>query len=196
MFLIPFHGPADIAASWFTSRETGAPFGFEFIPQCTFRDFNFGPKSSLPRTEDRRGPPRPRSRSGSVGIAAPSRSTPGVRTTAGRTRRTALSYGSRSLRGTAETDVFLMRGFDTEAIRIVIPVVGDADDDDLKSFVAAINLGMRRHFAGKVDHIRSTIFQAQLDGMTTVRSLYLRLPSPAVGRICARSGSTRKPCGR
>ena len=66
-----------------------------------------------------------------------------------------------------------MRKFDTEAIRIVIPVVGDADDDDLKSFVAAINLGMRRHFAGKVDHIRSTIFRAQLNGMTTVRSLYL-----------------------
>jgi DEAD/DEAH box helicase domain-containing protein len=69
--------------------------------------------------------------------------------------------------------VFLMRGFDTEAIRIVIPVVGEADDDDLKSFVAAINLGMRRHFAGKVDHVRSTVFEAQLDGMTTVRSLYL-----------------------
>jgi DEAD/DEAH box helicase domain-containing protein len=66
-----------------------------------------------------------------------------------------------------------MRKFATEAIRIVIPVVGDADNDDLKSFVAAINLGMRNHFAGKVDHIRSTIFQAQLDGMTTVRSLYL-----------------------
>jgi len=66
-----------------------------------------------------------------------------------------------------------MRKFDTEAIRIVIPVVGDADDDDLKSFVAAINLGMRRHFAGKVDHIRSTIFQAQLNGMTKIRSLYL-----------------------
>jgi DEAD/DEAH box helicase domain-containing protein len=72
-----------------------------------------------------------------------------------------------------EAGVFLMRKFDTEAIRIVIPVVGDADDDDLKSFVAAINLGMRRHFAGKVDHIRSTVFQAQLNGMTTVRSLYL-----------------------
>ena len=77
------------------------------------------------------------------------------------------------LREQWETGVFLMRKFDTEAIRIVIPVVGDADDDDLKSFVAAINLGMRRHFAGKVDHIRSTIFQAQLNGMTTVRSLYL-----------------------
>ena len=72
-----------------------------------------------------------------------------------------------------ETEVFLMRRFSTEAIRIVIPVVGDADDDDLKSFVAAINLGMRRHFAGKLDHIRSTVFEAQLDGMTTVRSLYL-----------------------
>ena len=72
-----------------------------------------------------------------------------------------------------ETSVFLMRKFDTEAIRIVIPVVGDAEDDDLKSFVAGINLGMRRHFAGKVDHLRSTVFAARLDGMTTVRSLYL-----------------------
>jgi len=72
-----------------------------------------------------------------------------------------------------ETGAFLMRKFDTEAIRIVIPVVGEADDDDLKSFVAAINLGMRRHFAGKVDHLRSTVFAARLDGMTTVRSLYL-----------------------
>ena len=72
-----------------------------------------------------------------------------------------------------ETSVFLMRKFETEAIRIVIPVVGEADEDDLKSFVAGINLGMRRHFAGKVDHLRSTIFAARLDGMTTVRSLYL-----------------------
>jgi DEAD/DEAH box helicase domain-containing protein len=54
-----------------------------------------------------------------------------------------------------------------------IPVAGQMEDDDAKSFVAGINLGMRRYFAGKVDHIRSTVVEAQLDGIATVRSLYL-----------------------
>jgi DEAD/DEAH box helicase domain-containing protein len=76
-------------------------------------------------------------------------------------------------RDTWEAEVFLMRKFETETIRIVVPVVGEADDDDIKSFVAAINLGMRKHFAGKVDHIRSTVVEAQLDGLAAVRSLFL-----------------------
>ena len=42
-----------------------------------------------------------------------------------------------------------MRRFNTEAIRVVIPVVGELEDDDVKSFIAGINLGMRKHFAGK-----------------------------------------------
>jgi hypothetical protein len=38
--------------------------------------------------------------------------------------------------------------------------MGEASDDDIKSFVAGIYLGMRTHFAGKVDHIRSTVVEA------------------------------------
>lgn len=171
--LMPFHNPEDIATSWFTSRDTGTPFGFEFIPYCTFRDFNFGPKSTLPGPKiagDRR-PAQPfRICRHCGGLQKPPRD-PEDRGTHPSNCRTVRETDLP--RDRWETDVFLMRGFDTEAIRIVIPVVGDADDDDLKSFVAAINLGMRRHFAGKVDHIRSTVFAAQLDGMTTVRSLYL-----------------------
>lgn len=171
--LMPFHGPEDITTSWFTSGETGTPFGFEFLPRCTFRDFNFGAKSALPGPQiagERRlaqpfricrhcgslqGPPRGEDDSGTHPLSCLVM------------RESGLS------RDQWETEVFLMRKFDTEAVRIVIPVVVDADNDDLKSFVAAINLGMRRHFAGKVDHIRSTIFEARLSGMTTVRSLYL-----------------------
>ncbi|WP_297778207.1 DEAD/DEAH box helicase [uncultured Roseovarius sp.] len=171
--LMPFHGPEDIATSWFTSRESGPPFGFEFIPHCTFRDFNFGPKAAVP------GPKI----AGDNRSAQPFRICRHCGTLQNRPRgeddrgthppNCLVSLEPELARDRWETDVFLMRGFDTEAIRIVIPVVGEADDDDLKSFVAAINLGMRRHFAGKVDHIRSTIFEARLDGMATVRSLYL-----------------------
>jgi DEAD/DEAH box helicase domain-containing protein len=171
--LMPFHGPEDIATSWFTSRDNGAPFGFEFLPHCTFRDFNFGPKSTLPgpRIAGERRPAQPFQICRHCGsLQKPARG----EDDRGTHPPNCLVMRDKELpRDRWETGVFLMRKFDTEAIRIVIPVVGDADDDDLKSFVAAINLGMRRHFAGKVDHIRSTIFQAQLNGMTTVRSLYL-----------------------
>lgn len=171
--LIPFHKSEDIAASWFTSRETGTPFGFEFLPHCTFRDFNFGAKSALPgpKIAGERRPAQPFQICRHCGsLQGPPRDE-GDR---GTHPPNCLVMRDQELpRDRWETGVFLMRKFDTEAIRIVIPVVGDADNDDLKSFVAAINLGMRRHFAGKVDHIRSTIFEAQLNGMTKVRSLYL-----------------------
>ena len=171
--LLPFHGPEHIHTSWFTSRENGAPFGFEFLPHCTFRDFNFGPKSTFPgpKIAGEKRPAQPFlicRHCGTLQKPAKDEADCGTHPPSCKViRETALA------REKWETGVFLMRNFDTEAIRIVIPVVGEADDDDLKSFVAAINLGMRRHFAGKVDHLRSTIFAAQLDGMTTVRSLYL-----------------------
>ena len=171
--LMPFHQPEDIISSWFTSRDSGAPFGFEFLPQCTFRDFNFGPKSALlgPRIAGENRPAQPFRICRHCGsLQKPPR---------GEDDRGTHPPNCKVMREPDlarvqwETEVFLMRRFDTEAIRIVIPVVGEADDNDLKSFVAAINLGMRRHFAGKVDHLRSTVFAAHLDGMTTVRSLYL-----------------------
>lgn len=171
--LMPFHGPEDIATSWFTSRDLGAPFGFEFIPHCTFRDFNFGSKSTLPgpRIAGERRSAQPFRICRNCGtLQKPSRGDDDRGT---HPPSCLVAREPELARDRWETGAFLMRGFKTEAIRIVIPVVGEADDDDLKSFVAAINLGMRRHFAGKVDHIRSTIFEAQLDGMTAVRSLYL-----------------------
>nr|CAD6609853.1 hypothetical protein RTCK_02220 [Rhizobium sp. TCK] len=171
--LMPFHRPEDIATSWFTSRENDAPFGFEFLPHCTFRDFNFGAKSTLPgpRIAGERRPAQPFRICKHCGSL---QTPPRGEDHRGSHPPNCLVMRDQDLpRDQWETGIFLMRKFDTEAIRIVIPVVGDADDDDLKSFVAAINLGMRRHFAGKVDHIRSTIFQAQLNGMASIRSLYL-----------------------
>ena len=171
--LMPFHGPEDIVSSWFTSRDSGTPFGFEFLPHCTFRDFNFGPKSAFPgpRIAGDNRPAQPFRICRHCGtLQKPPRGEDDRGTHPPNCR---VMREPDLARDRWESGVFLMRKFDTEAIRIVIPVVGEADDDDLKSFVAAINLGMRRHFAGKVDHLRSTIFAAQLDGMTTVRSLYL-----------------------
>ena len=171
--LIPFHGPKHDAPSWFTNPDDGAPFGFEFLPNCTFRDFNFGSKSTFP------GPMI----AGEIRQAQPFRICrhcgtlqKGPRGGDDRGKHPPNCKVARDPDLTPdewEAKVFLMREFETEGIRIVIPVFGEADDNDLKSFVAAIDLGMRRYFGGKVDHLRSTVFAAHLDGMTTVRSLYL-----------------------
>ncbi|MBX2831457.1 MAG: DEAD/DEAH box helicase [Rhodospirillales bacterium] len=171
--LMPFHGPEHIALSWFTAQETGTPFGVEFIPNCAFRDFNFGPKSAFPGPRiagDHRSSQPFRLCRYCGTVQKPSRNEDDRGTHPPSCK---VSRDQELSRDKWETDVFLMRSFNTEAIRILIPVVGDADDDDLKSFVAAINLGMRQHFAGKVDHIRSAIYEARLDGLATVRSLYL-----------------------
>lgn len=171
--LMPFHGPKDITSSWFTNPDKGTPFGFEFLPHCTFRDFNFGAKSTYPgpKIAGEVRPARPFQickHCGTLQKPQKNSNNPGKHTPNCKVMRE-----PDIARDSWETSVFLMRKFDTEAIRIVIPVAGKANDNDLKSFAAAVNLGMRRHFEGKVDHLRSTVFTAQLDGMVTVRSLYL-----------------------
>ena len=171
--MVPFYGPDRIKTSWYADGgNTTTPFGFEFVAPVAFRDFNFGIRATGPvgpriAGQDRNSHPfricrhcgivqRPPRGDGDVGQHQP--------------RCQVLRQDGEALRDSWEALVFLMRKFETETIRMV---VGDASDDDIKSFVAAINLGMRVHFAGKVDHIRSTVVEAQLDGLATVRSLFL-----------------------
>lgn len=172
--MVPSYGPEDIAASWFTREDAGTPFGFEFISSCTFRDFNFGRKTPIrlgPRIAGDLRPADPFRICRHCGTLQMGRADDGTAGTHPPRCRAVTEKGMP--RAQWETQVFLMRGFSTEAIRVVIPVIGDVNNDDIKSFVAGINLGMRRYFAGKVDHIRSAVVEAQLDGMTMVRSLFL-----------------------
>ncbi|MBT8904715.1 helicase [Lactobacillus delbrueckii subsp. bulgaricus] len=56
-----------------------------------------------------------------------------------------------------EECLFLFREFETEALRILIPVTA-MDAVNTESFVAAFMLGMSEHF-GNIDHLRTTISQ-------------------------------------
>lgn len=177
--VLPFFKPEAIEASWLAKGGGGsAPFGLEFISACEFRDFNFGETASAglgPRIageerrarafpicghcgrlqERRRRSPEAEEEIGDHQLRCPVLRTPAL------------------ARGDWEREVFLMRKFLTETIRIMIPVVGQADHDEIKSFVAAINLGMRRYFSGKVDHIRSVVVETRRDEMSRMRSLHL-----------------------
>lgn len=172
--MVPEYRNEDISAAWLSKDETAiAPFGYELISRCTFRDFNFGKRAD-----------------GSVGprIAGDKRASNPFKIC--KFCGTHQDYLKAEEQGEhppscevlknniTEQDQwlshsFLMRSFDTEAIRVIIPVVGELDNDAIKSFVAAINLGMKHYFAGRVDHIRSAVVEAQIDGLSKVRSLFL-----------------------
>jgi DEAD/DEAH box helicase domain-containing protein len=150
-----------------------APFGYEFISQCEFRDVNFGRKIDTPAGKTIAGEPRhsvPFRICRKCGCLQE-----GVREEEEKgTHQTRCEVPKRDLaRDAWEAAIYLMRRFATEAIRVVVPVVGRAEHDEIKSFVAGLELGMKRHFAGKVDHIRSAVIEERIDGDATVRSLYL-----------------------
>ena len=174
--MVPFYGPDEIEASWYAESENGSlPFGFEFIAPCAFRDFNFGVRAAAPvgpKISGQERSSRPFRICRHCGVSQKPQfddDDPGQH----QPRCQVLRVDGEILRENWEAKVFLMRKFSTESIRMVVPVFGEVNNDEIKSFVAAINLGMREHFAGKVDHIRSTVVEAQLDGVATVRSLFL-----------------------
>ena len=173
--LKPFYRLDEFDSSWFMTEdeETITPFGFEFIPGCKFRGFNYGARTSAmngPRIAGEKRRAKPFKICRYCGSLQEPCDKDGKGT---HPPNCPVDGDMDAIRDDWERKVFLMREFSTEAIRMVIPVAGEADNDDLKSFVAGVNLGMRCHFKGKVDHIRSTVVEEKLDGMATVRSLYI-----------------------
>ena len=53
-----------------------------------------------------------------------------------------------------------------------MPISALDSDKGVQSFIAGINLGLRLHFKGKVDHLRTTMLETKEDVITR-RYLYL-----------------------
>ena len=174
--IIPAYPESAIGAAWLTSSDVDlVPFGFEFISPCEFRDFNFGEKAGAPigpkiAGEERQSNAFPicshcgRLQNRFLGVDEPGEH---------QARCVVLKAPVPPPQDSWLSRIFLMRKFSTETMRIVVPVAGQATHDEIKSFVSGINLGMRRHFSGKVDHIRSVVVETQLDDRVMVRSLFL-----------------------
>ena len=137
---------------------TGTPFGFEYIQSATFREMNFGHHADQTEPTLVAGMELPRGgfricrRCGKVQPpSADSDATEHTRTCpAGRRRG-----GGSSTDTTAEC-IYLYREFESEAIRMLVPGVGGASADlNMHSFVAALELGLRRKFGGEIGHLRT-----------------------------------------
>ena len=146
------------------------PFGFEFLSKATFREINFGEKGEGGRTVTIAGVDMPRK-----GFS--------ICTYCGKVQnhngeiKHALTCTSRNQDSDKNfTDcVYLYREFSSEAIRILLPVTTfSGSDQKLHSFIAALQLGLRLYFRGRIDHLRTTVFEEPIPD-STIRKKYLLL---------------------
>lgn len=170
--LYPAYSNEDIGCAYAIETPTSlGPFGFEFVSQCEFRDLNFGPRAPgrMGRTvAGEQRPSRPFDICRECGKLQISRNLAD-----GDHQASCAASRGRQPRTQWLSQVYLMRRFRTEAMRIIVPTAGRADNDDNKSFVAAIELGLKGLFAGKVDHIHPAVIEERLESGARVRNLYL-----------------------
>ncbi|MDE0004556.1 MAG: DUF1998 domain-containing protein, partial [Rhodospirillaceae bacterium] len=131
----------------FASEHPGQPFGFEYVPSATFREMNFGRLDEQESPTAFAGEVMPRK-----GFSV-CRRCGGVQTGDGEVQHTATCSASG---GQSIADcLYLYREFKSEAVRMLIPAVADSVAEQRNSsFIAALELGLRRRFAGAVDHLR------------------------------------------
>jgi len=147
--------PAQVREAWRIGDGDPA-FGFEFIARVTFRDVNFG---ELART----GQP--------FKVAAQETARPGFKLCryCGKVQHPAGNHGEEAPQ-THSFDcpkhgsndplnllecLYLYREFESEALRILVPYTRNGVDERVvQSFMAAVQLGLKRRFGGKVDHLR------------------------------------------
>ena len=147
------------------------PFGFEYIDSATFREMNFGRLGDATQPTVFAGRELPR---GGFRIC---------RHCGTVQRRSAESFehtrncGARNDEsGEAIVDcLYLYREFSSEAIRMLLPISDVLGSEQrVASFIAALELGLRRRFRGSLDHIRAMTCDNALAGANEGRR-YLML---------------------
>lgn len=154
----------------YSLADAPLPFGFEYIRQCNFREVNFG--------EPREGQGQFRAaghdaRGGGFQICRHCGKIQGIKR-----RRNEPDHKPRCpAKDDDDTDdylkiAYLYREFPSEAIRILMPISALDADKGVQSFISGLNLGLRLHFEGKVDHLRTAMLEAS-EGLVTRRYLFL-----------------------
>ena len=169
------------------------PFGFEYIPSATFREMNFGRVGQQGQKTMFAGVELPRDgfricrRCGKVQGRREDEPVHARTCPAQHPARRARAAGSRSSAFGAvagadeggEGDIveclYLYRQFQSEAVRMLLPVsLALESERHVASFVAALELGLKRWFSGQIDHLRAMTSEYP-DAGTNTRRRYLML---------------------
>ena len=148
----------DIREAWRIKGES-LPFGFEFVSKVTFRDVNFGELSkpgmafkvadketTRPGFQLCRHCGKVQKSNRSNGNAAAQKHT-----------FDCTHYGSDKPESLLDC-LYLYREFHSEALRILVPYTKfGVDEQSTQSFMAALQLGLKKRFGGKVDHLRAVL---------------------------------------
>ncbi|WP_413167867.1 DUF1998 domain-containing protein [Capilliphycus salinus ALCB114379] len=71
--------------------------------------------------------------------------------------------------------LYLYREFESESIRLLMPDETFSKPQGLHSFIAALQLGLKQKFGGKIDHLSTTVSQEPQPGYSTQRKSFLYL---------------------
>ena len=129
-----------------------SPFGFEYIESATFREMNFGRLGSGGQPTAFAGLALPRDgfrvcrRCGAVQRAGDDGA-----------QHTSTCSARKAEQADIADCLYLYREFRSEAVQMLLPVLDTPGSEKrISSFVAALELGLRLHFSGRIDHLRAT----------------------------------------
>ena len=157
---------SDVKSAW-RSEGTERPFGFEYISRVVLREVNFGRMDDS--GEQVRIDGSSMARRGFL-ICRHCGMVQGE----GKERRHASVCPARN----REKDddiidcVYLYRELQSEALRILLPA-GAATERDIRTFTAALQLGLKRYFKGDTGHLRCTVHQEPQDASGQRRTCLL-----------------------
>ncbi|HEY6342766.1 MAG TPA: DEAD/DEAH box helicase [Bryobacteraceae bacterium] len=157
----------EIAQAFFLDHEE-LPFGFEFFRKVTLREANFGERGS-----------------GGAPIMVAGREQTArsfeLCQACGKVRRRGeivhtpwCRYKKDPEKEKAVRACYLYREFSSEAIRMLLPVSTAQVERQVESFVAALELGLKKKFQGDPGHLRTTVYDEPIEG-TDARKRYLVL---------------------
>ena len=147
------------------------PFGFEYIESATFREMNFGRLGDAGQPTMFAGRELPRD-----GFRICRHCGTVQRRGAESFEHTRNCAARNDAHGEAIVDcLYLYREFSSEAIRMLLPISDVLGSEQrVASFIAALELGLRRRFRGGLDHIRAMTCDNALAGANESRR-YLML---------------------
>lgn len=148
----------DVRSAW-TLTSTHAIYGFELIDRATFHDLNLGqptPVAAMDNTTLIAGDDSPKagfSLCTGCGMVQPAAA--GNRDEERPQVHTPDCPHRHATGGGHLVDrLFLYRQFESECLRIMVPRGFGAGERTTYSFMSALQLGLRKRFGGKVDHLR------------------------------------------
>jgi DEAD/DEAH box helicase domain-containing protein len=157
-------------------KSDNSAFGFEFIKKVNFKEINFGETTLVGNDISIAGKSVPRSgfvickTCGKVQFGKPTDD--GFK---GDNHTFTCEIEDKSEAKNYFESLYLFREFDSEAIRLLLPITNlEIDDEKLHSLIASIHMGLKLYFKGSVEHLRVGIYD-EVDNVNENSKRYLVL---------------------